>query len=156
MIEKQPPESPNGTVRIERLYAAPLERVWAAISAPAQMVRWMSAPCERLQEDGFAAEVRVGGSLRIAMILADGEKAALTGSYEVVEPPRRLAFSWSWDGDAEWAVRDTRVEIVLEPRGAQTLLTLTHAGFTQTDACESHTIGWGLALDALGPVVGDS
>jgi uncharacterized protein YndB with AHSA1/START domain len=73
-----------------------------------------------------------------------------SGWFTVVEPPRRIAFTWGWEGDASPVPPgSSTVEVTLEPHGAGgTLLTLIHSGLP-SDAIELHQDGWNHYLDRL-------
>jgi uncharacterized protein YndB with AHSA1/START domain len=73
-------------VRFERTYPHPVERVWAAITEPAQLARWFPSAVEI---DG-----REGGAIRFS---GDPYSEGSTGVVLTWEPPRRLAFSWGAD-----------------------------------------------------------
>ena len=57
-----------------------------------------------------------------------------------LDPPRRLGFTWS-DG--------AEVTIELEPRGAETLLTLTHRRLPDRPTLLGVSAGWHIHLDVL-------
>jgi uncharacterized protein YndB with AHSA1/START domain len=73
-------------VRFERTYPHPVERVWRAISEPAEVVRWFPTSVE--------LEPREGGSIAFA---DDPYAPAATGTILVWDPPRRLSFTWYED-----------------------------------------------------------
>ena len=68
----------------------------------------------------------------------------------MVEPPRRIAFTWGWEGDASPVPPgSSTVEVTLEPHGTDsTLLTLVHFGLP-LDAIDMHRDGWNHYLDRL-------
>jgi len=71
----------------------------------------------------------------------DGEHVAI-GQYKLVEPPRRIVFSWGWEGDAEVAPGSTTVEITLTPDGSGTLLRLRHSDLPNEQQQAIHQEGW--------------
>src|ERR671923_31702 len=112
-----PMPSATEPLRHEVRIAAPPEVVFPYFTDPARIVGWM----------GVAAllDPRPGGTLRIE---ANGRDVVL-GEYVEVDPPRRVVFTWGFDGAAPLVpAGSTRVEITLEPDGAGTLLTLRHHG----------------------------
>ncbi|HEY1426937.1 MAG TPA: SRPBCC domain-containing protein [Caulobacteraceae bacterium] len=62
------------TLQYERIFAHPIERVWRAITDPAEMAEWMFAPDEW--------DLRPGGAWRMG--------CNWSGIVAVLEPPRRL------------------------------------------------------------------
>ena len=129
-------------LRITRVIAAPIERVFAAWTDPAQMSRWFFV------EETWSAEVendlRAGGAFSIKMRSGEGTMLDCSGVYLEIDPPRRVVFSWT-----SYAVTDTRVSIdLLEVEGG-TELTLTHEGLVDVEVRKMHAQGWGGCLASL-------
>lgn len=120
--------------------AASPERVWKALTDPEELAAWF--PDETIE-----LEVRPGGAgwWRWA---AHGRFAV---RFEVVDPPRRLV--WSWARDPEMAVGQgptTRVEWTLEPRtGGGTTLRLRESGFVRPEDRRNNEGGWDHELGEL-------
>jgi uncharacterized protein YndB with AHSA1/START domain len=134
------------TLRIERTYQAPAEAVFAAWTNPEVIRRWWQA--EVGWETSHAeVDLQVGGVVRVVM--RDPERDAEHGGggrYTEIDPPRRLAFTWLWDGDS----RRTLLEIDFEESGGATTVRFTHSGLWDEEAVRSHEGGWGRILDNLG------
>ena len=66
-----------------------------------------------------------------------------SGWFTVVEPPRRIAFTWGWEGDASPVPPgSSTVEVTFEPDGVGgTLVTLVHSGLPLL-AVDMHRDGW--------------
>ena len=66
-----------------------------------------------------------------------------SGWFTVVEPPRRIAFTWGWEGDASPVPPgSSTVEVTFEPDGVGgTLVTLVHSGLPLL-AVDMHCDGW--------------
>jgi uncharacterized protein YndB with AHSA1/START domain len=73
-------------VRFERTYPHPVDRVWAAVTEPDQLVRWFPSAVD--------LEPRVGGAVRFS---GDPYSEGSTGVVLTWDPPRRLAFTWGPD-----------------------------------------------------------
>jgi uncharacterized protein YndB with AHSA1/START domain len=133
------------TLRIERTFQAPIERVFAAWTSPEVMRRWWQA---EVGWETSAAEVdlRVGGEVRVVMLdpIKDVEHGG-GGRYTEIDPPTRLAFTWIWDGDS----RRTLIEIDFEETDGVTTVRFTHSGLWDEAAVRSHEGGWGRILDSL-------
>jgi uncharacterized protein YndB with AHSA1/START domain len=109
---------------------APPEVVFSYFTDPTRIVGWM----------GVAAllDPRPGGTLRIE---ANGRDVVL-GEYVEVDPPRRVVFTWGFDGATPIvAAGSTRVEVTLEPDGDGTLVTLHHHGL-EGPTRDAHAGGW--------------
>ncbi|MBP8823823.1 MAG: SRPBCC domain-containing protein [Flavobacteriales bacterium] len=139
------------TLVLTRTLNAPIELVFEAWCDPKHLVRWWGPKeftlphCEQ--------DFRVGGNYRFCMRAPDGTDHWVRGEYTHINAPSRLVFTWlrdAADGDL-WC--DTIVEIAMERRGLQTLLTLSQTTFATVAHCEEHAIGWGECLDRLARIV---
>ena len=118
---------------------APLDRVWSAISDPAQISQWFSDRCD--------LDLRPGGRGHF-----DWENH---GVYPVrvdeVDPPTRLV--WTWNHEPGTEVEEgisTTVEWMLAPReGGGTILELRETGFHTDERRRQNVDGWDTELDEL-------
>jgi len=128
------------TIRASR---ARLFRLW---TEPAELVKWFNAP-----EHGLASaelDLRVGGTYRLGMRkLPDGEPFYVRGEYREIDPPKRIAFTWTWDspGDAQNTL--VTVDLIEVPGGTE--VRITHELFANQKQVESHTAGWSAILESL-------
>ena len=142
-----------GTVRFERLLPAPVERVWEYLTDSELRRTWFAAG---------DMELRPGGGLtllfRNSELATDDEEVpekyrqyeGMESKGEVIraEPPRLLVFEWFEENGPP-----TEVSFELEPRGDQTLLTLTHRRLPNRAMTVDVSGGWHLHLDVLGDVL---
>ena len=136
----------DAVVRIERVIAAPPERVFDAWLDPVLVARWLS-PTGRAEAE---TDPRVGGTFRVVM-LGDGIRLEHSGTYLELEPGRRLTFTWR---SPFTGPNPTQVTIDLAPErdGAATHLTLTHLRLPAVEVA-NHRGGWGSILDRLAGVL---
>ncbi len=139
----------DDTLRIQRTYQAPAEKVFDAWTSEEVIRRWWQA--ERNWETPEAeVDLRVGGTVHVTM--RDPEKDVEHGgggTYTEVDRPNRLAFTWLWDGDT----RRTLIEIDFEEADGATTVTFTHSGLWDEQAVRDHDYGWSNILDSLGRTV---
>lgn len=141
--------SPDTTtsLRMTRLVPADPGAVFAAWTELERMKRWMCP------EGGVVAEAEadpsVGGRYRIVMRFEDAEHVA-TGTYRVVEPPRRLAFTWGWEGeDASVGPGESLVTVEFHDREGATEVELVHERLPSAESRDSHEEGWTSSLTRL-------
>jgi uncharacterized protein YndB with AHSA1/START domain len=136
----------------ELFIAAPPERVFQAITDPAQATLWWGQPgLYRVTE--WQGDVRPGGKWHSAGVGADGTKFQVNGEYLEVDPPRLLVHTWN---PSYRELKTTTVRWELEPRpihglqhagprtmGTGTMLRLRHEGFAgDVKAAADHSKGW--------------
>jgi uncharacterized protein YndB with AHSA1/START domain len=81
---------------MEREFAAPRERVFAAYTDPELIPRWWGPRGAETVVD--VMEVRPGGAWRFVQRDADGTENGFRGTYREVTPPERLAYTFEWEG----------------------------------------------------------
>ena len=135
---------PEG-VRKELTLRAPRDRVWRALTDPAELVRWFPT-------QGAELDLRPGGALRLTW-----EHDADEGIVDEVEPSSRLVFRWRPQGSQR---PYTRVTITLDDAsGGATTLVLVEEGFAElADDVREQTVagntqGWGEELEELRALV---
>jgi uncharacterized protein YndB with AHSA1/START domain len=120
-------------------FEAPVERVWKAISDPAELAQWFP--------DSADLDLRVGG----AGAFSWDKHGRYSVRVELVEPPKRI--SWRWAKDPDVVVDDgpsTLVEWVLSERpGGGTILELRESGFVEDEHFKDNSGGWTAELAEL-------
>lgn len=136
---------------IERAFEAPAQAVFDAWTSEEVMRRWFHG--QHGWETPLAeVDLRLGGNVRVVMRNPeDGAEYGGGGHYTEIDPPTRLAFTWTWDSDEE---RETLIELDFEEADGVTTVRLTHNGLRDRESVVSHEGGWGAALDNLGEALG--
>lgn len=133
-------------LRFERRYAHSIDRVWRAVSDPAEMAQWFPSNVEGersvgakllfVDDEQRAAAREAGEPTR-----ADGPM--FRGTVVAYDPPRE--FSFTWGGEL--------LRLELSPDGEGTLLVFTHVLSHQSVAARNGA-GWHYCLSALGELLG--
>ncbi len=119
------------TVRVERTYPHPIEKVWRAVTEPEHLAKWFPSPVEY--------ELRPGAPMRFDAFAGD---VGAVGVVEIVDAPRRLIFMWGTD----------RLTFELTPDGDGTTFSLVHS-FDDRYGAASFATGWELCLTGLRSVL---
>ena len=144
-------------VVVEIFIAAPPERVFQAMTDPAQASQWWGQKgMYRITER--TADFRVGGKYSSVGVGADGKSFRVEGEYLEIDPPRLLVQSWvaTWTGDAK-----TMVRWELEAAKQGTLVRIRHSGFAAyPELAKSYRgwprmLGWVQALVERGETIDD-
>jgi uncharacterized protein YndB with AHSA1/START domain len=123
------------TLVVRRFIPVPRQRVFAAWLDPVSLATWMRPA--GMTDATAEVDPRVGGKFRVVMARGP-EQYEHTGEYLVIEPPRRLSFTWISQATDH---RPTTVTIELFDRGGGTELVLTHRQLPSSQI-ESHRSGW--------------
>ena len=131
------------TVRRTIAIAAPIEKVWAAVTEPEQLSRWFG---QRTVLDELA--VGAGGTFSF-----DGY-GDVRVRVEELDPLRAVAYRWSNQGAGELDdAHSTVFRFTLEEAGEGTQLTVVESGFGNladpAGSMEDNRGGWNSELDEL-------
>lgn len=55
------PESPTGSLALERRFDAAISRVWETLRDPKLLKQWIAAPCDQFSDEPPVVEFWVGG-----------------------------------------------------------------------------------------------
>jgi uncharacterized protein YndB with AHSA1/START domain len=124
-------------IQVRRRIPAPRQVVYEAWIDPEGLREWM-CPGDVISAEA-ALDVRVGGSFHITM-RSKGRIHEHIGTYQIVEPPAKLCFTWSgMDNPSEI----TLVMVEFLDRGDACELVITHERFTKADNAQRYEMGWG-------------
>ena len=132
---------------ITRLVPATPEQLWLSWTTEPGLATWW---WHTWPDTRYRVNAWVGGEYRIE---AADHGFGVRGTFEAVEAPSRLVFSWVWyelaDGVAS-EEPDDQVQVVFTPHPTGTLQQLTHTGpWTDDEAADNYRQGWTFVLDAL-------
>lgn len=135
----------KSVVVVEIFIAAPPERIFQALTDPAQAAQWWGRK-DQYYFDEFTMDLRPGGKWSTSGGSAKLGELKVHGEFLEIDPPRRLAYTWN----SSWMPVDTHVLWELEPQPNGTLVRLTHAGFAgDAQQAEGHSHGWSLVFTWL-------
>ena len=124
-------------VRRETQIAAPPATVFAFLTDPEKIIRWMgSEAAMEPHQDGL-------------YLLKGVQGRSARGTFREVVPVHRLAYSFGWDDSQLVPPGSSLIEIDLIDRDGGTLLRMTHSGLPSPAQCEGHNKGWAHYLARL-------
>jgi uncharacterized protein YndB with AHSA1/START domain len=138
-------DEPGHVVRIERTFAARAEEVFEAWTSPEVMRRWFHVAPDW---DTPLAEVdlRVGGTVRIVMRRPDGTQAGARGEYTLIDRPRRLVMTWTFDDDP---ANEQLIELSFSESAGSTKVLLINSRISTDQRRRGQDVGWRGCLDEL-------
>src|SRR5436305_6069958 len=120
-------KTPELSLTLVRTLQAPAQEVFKAWTDPGLIHRWMSFPGGGTT--AATVDARVGGQYRLETKTPDGTVHVTTGVYQELEPGRRLAQPWIYEGPIpDFIGQETLLTVELRALGpGLTELTLKHA-----------------------------
>ena len=130
-------------VAVRREIAAPAEELFDAWLDARSLGSWLKP--SGIRETRAETDPREGGSFRIVMV--DDESSTVhTGTYQEIDRPRRLVFSWS---SPATQFRESIVTVTFQPTSSSTVVEIHQVGLPDEEAQASHHGGWSDALREL-------
>lgn len=129
---------------MERIFKAPRELVWRALSDPAEALQWMGPreyPVVKYESEG-----RVGGTWR-ATLKGDLRQGGVIREWV---PNEKLSFTFEWD---EPDAVETIVTYTLSDAPGGTRMEFRQEPFTSDESREGHRGGWNSTFDRLAELV---
>ncbi|WP_136612205.1 TIGR03086 family metal-binding protein [Sinomonas albida] len=112
------------------------DQAFDLVTQPERLRRWMTISAR--------VDLRAGGDFRWTVVPG----AYAGGTVTELEPGRRVAFGWGWEGNEEVSPGSSDVTITLEPADGGTNVTLVHAGLSAEQEA-MHAQGWDHYLERL-------
>ncbi len=133
-------------VVLRRVFHAPPALVFDAFTKPEMLKEWWGH--EDTTTPVAEVDLRVGGAYRLEMVGKAGGRFALAGEFRVIEPPRKLAYTWNWVEGGPFK-GETLVTLEFKDHSEGTELVLTHEGFDDPKIRDQHDQGWSSSFNCL-------
>jgi uncharacterized protein YndB with AHSA1/START domain len=140
-IEEKP------VLQMNRVIAAPRERVFAAWTTPEAIKVWFGPDTCRVLD--AQVDLRIGGEFCFHLSTEKMGELKLYGQYREVKPPLKLVYTWSWKGNAELESESSLVTVEFVELGDLTDIRLTHEQLPSIQARDDHSHGWSGTFDKL-------
>lgn len=135
----------NDVLTLELFIAAPRERIFQALTDPAQASKWWGRK-DHYYFTHFNMDVRPGGKWSTTGTSPKMGDLTVHGEFLEVDPPSRLAYTWQ----SSWMQVLTKVLWELDSQANGTMVKLTHSGFAgNVDQAKGHSFGWTLVFNWL-------
>ena len=132
-------------LEVRRVFQATPAEVFAAWTKAESLSQWF-APTADMTTIVHELDARVGGSYRFELRAANGAPHIARGSYTSFDEPRRLTFTWCWEGKED---EDSLVDIELHPTAIGCELVLRHSRLATATSRDGHLQGWEGCLGRL-------
>lgn len=144
-----------GSFTIERVFRAPVARVFAAWADPETKARWFIGPPDRWTLVRRAQDLRVGGEEVLAGQLKDGPSTVFLARYHAIVPNERIVYAYDmFVGGKHFSVSLATVELTRTPEGGCRMTFTEQAAFFHgEDGTESRRGGTDAHFDRLAQVL---
>jgi uncharacterized protein YndB with AHSA1/START domain len=139
----------HATFTIERSYPKPRQRVFAALSDPAQKRRWFAADDKEFQGEKFEMDFRVGGIER-SSFLVKGMECVNDTVYLDIVPDRRIVLAYTMTlAGKRFSSSQATFELAPAEKGTDLIFTEQSAFFEGADGLQMRQEGWTKLLESL-------
>lgn len=136
----------SSRLKVRYSFDASRTDLFKAFTDPGSIRRWF-VPTPGFSVVEVRVDARVGGAFRFTVATPAGETNHINGTYQQVEPPAKLVFSWRWEGALD--IGESLVTVEFRPKGDATEVVITHEGLPDEQMVQFHSFGWESALKAL-------
>jgi uncharacterized protein YndB with AHSA1/START domain len=143
-----------------RIVKAPAADIYQAHLDPDAVARWR--PPEGMRAEIYSFDPRVGGSYRMAFIYAAADEGSgkttadadvFTGEFVALDKDRRIVERVRFESDDPAYAGLMTITTTLEPRGADTEVTIVCENVPSGISAEDHAAGMGSTLANLAALV---
>lgn len=129
---------------VKRTYPHPQDLIFRAWTEPVRLERWFCPnPKNKVKAQ---IDLRVGGAYRIAMIAPTGDSWVVGGTYQEIDRPQKLVFTWKWENeDSETSL----VTVHFRETADGTEVEVTHDRLASEESRDNHGQGWIATMDRL-------
>ena len=142
-------EKPSATsLTIRRVFDVEIETLWRALTNPEAWMHWFGGGYAT--PTATSADLRPGGAWRIEMRGNEtGAVSVLSGTFAEVDAPRRVVFTWMWEGAPERGESVVTYSLFASEQSGQTVLILNHERLPDAVVRDNHAIGWSASFEQL-------
>ncbi len=133
-------EKSDTSLVLRHVFAARPEELFRLWTDPAEIVRWHRPDLPGYTTPLAEVDLRVGGTFKIGMRDGDGTAHTAFGTFTAVEPPRRVSYTWQWEGSQSGELSQVTVEF--KPVADGTELVLHHERLSGPESVAQHAMGW--------------
>lgn len=135
------------TLEYTAAFAESPECVFAALTNPAEIIRWWGDDSVYRMTD-VRQDLHAGGEAVYCGKFSNGTEFGSIGVTRASDAPRMLEYTRRYTGGVP-CVEETVIRYELEQRESGTMLRITHSGFESEEMVEQHRLGWQRVCDWL-------
>jgi uncharacterized protein YndB with AHSA1/START domain len=140
-------------LQVSRIIHAPRERVFAAWTTAADILKWFGA--EGCHVRSVAIHPQPGGEYRFSVSSENSGELEVHGIFREVSRPWRLVFTWNWSGNPALEFGSSIVSVEFLEQGGATEVRIRQDRLPSDKLLEDHRHGWSGCLDQLEKLVSE-
>lgn len=128
------------TLKVKKIINAPAGLLFECWLSAEHLLNWWGpddVQCVNAELDPVP-----GGKYRILNRVGAERFVQISGEFKIIEPPRKLQFTWNVDGMAEEVVTVLFAPAGVKTASMKTEITVIHQRIVDAAVCESHRRGW--------------
>lgn len=129
-----------GEVCITRDFDVAPERLFRAITQRSEVLEWWGHDGMTLPDT--ALDFSREGPWHCEMLSPEGTRFRMQGHVTRVDPPRSVAFTWTWHLPEAMRAPESHVTFTVTPAGAGARLTIDHRDLPDDDRAARQETGW--------------
>ena len=134
-------------VYLKRTFNTNASQLYQWLVQPELIVQWFGP--QNTTVGAVETDVRVGGKYRIELCFAKGGGFDVVGTYEVLQAPHLLAFTFQYEGLPNPAPPSLVTMRLEQTAPGQTTLTFTQAFELEPANMDKRTLAWNFMFDRL-------
>ena len=135
-------------LKIERIFAADVETVFAFLTNTEHLLKWWGPEGVNVKEHDL--DLSKPGSWWSTLVNAEGNTYKMSGEVIVANPPKSVEFTFGWHDGDDVRGHESQVRFDVEPNaGGGTRFSLVHSGLPDEDSMKNHNEGWISSLRKL-------
>lgn len=140
----KPNKMEGHSVKIKRLFNAPVNLLWSIWTEPTFVKQWFGS-----DENGTVIlaniDLAVGGKYKISFMDSDGSNHTAFGEFIEIVPFSKLLYTWQWESELGY-ISNLQIDFIQQQEN--TLLVLEHFNLNP-NSIHGHLEGWNGALDKI-------
>lgn len=144
-MQEQNADAATATLVVRRTIRATPEQLFKAWTASEELCWWWGP--DNVTCIDAEVDLRVGGQYRLANQMPNGDVVWIVGTFEVIQPPHKLVYTWSIG--ALGAASPERVTVTFKPHQELTEVVILHERILDAVTRDQHEKGWCGCLNGL-------
>ncbi|KPA20256.1 hypothetical protein shim_32450 [Shimia sp. SK013] len=133
--------------RLERDFPVTPDRLYAAVTNPADLSRWWGP--EGMTLGAHTLEFTKLGAWHSVIHGDEGRTMKMSGQVTSLDPPKSVGFTWAWHDENDARGHESHVTFTIVETADGAKLIIDHRDLQDEDQAQGHSRGWTSTLNCL-------